>query len=232
MKPHAFKLTFLILGILMPQLLHAAPATTVSLRLKRYVIRAEDDGIGGRGADLFMGYLVSGTTRSFGGSTAEVGGITTSNGQPKGTHTRNESLFTVDIPDGASVAIRLHLIESDETSERTKRAFAEARPPKFSDGARRVSPADVVNLFKSPATTIAGIFTGGRNTDDDYGSWTILLKNTKGKISVTPQTHDKDCTERVHNPAVPVDGKWRYMATLTYNDGDNDIDAQILVKAK
>ena len=234
MKTHLFKLFvgLSILAITAPPL-HAGPSASVSLRLKFYAIRKEDDGLGGNGVDLYLAYLVSGPISSFGGSTPVAGGLSTGNGpgEPRNVHRRGDSLFTVDIPDGASVAVHLHMIESDETTSQIKKAFGDGHPPNFSVGARSVSPGDIVDVFKGSIEPIRR-FLSGSNTDDDYGHWSFVLKNTGGKVTTSIQERGVGCSEDFQNESVSIDGQWRDLMGVNFKDSENDIGAELEINAK
>src|SRR5687768_17615078 len=117
----------------------AAPETpqpdVVRVTLARYVVHEEDDGFGGHGVDLYMGYLMSGAV-SGGGTSPVMGGLTKNNGgQPRNTHEMQQALFTVPLPaagkEGEFAVAKLHLIESDQSTGLIQQAFNSAVVPTF-----------------------------------------------------------------------------------------------------
>jgi hypothetical protein len=158
----------------------------VRLTLARYVVHEEDDGLGGNGSDLYMGYLMSGAV-SGGGATAVLGGLTKNNGgQPRNTHEANQALFTVPLPpageDGEFAVARLHLIESDQTTGLIQQAFNAAVVPTFNAVAPpTLTQADLPIFYLVPFGPILRLL-GESNTDDDYGHWDVIFWSQNGVV--------------------------------------------------
>jgi len=199
-------------------------STTVQVILTKYVIHEEDDGVGGMGVDLYMGFLASGVDAES-GTTPVSGGMTKNNGgDPRNAHNVTQSLFTLELARGEGVCgvARLHLIESDETTSQVKQAFAAAQIPKFGDiPPAQLTGADVPLLYLGPIGAIIKLL-GGANTDDDYGHWNLSFSRRNGAIHCQIQGGDSRCHATPSTLEISDHGV--ASLSLSYIDGDNDLE--------
>ncbi len=199
------------------------------LTLARYVVHEEDDGPGGNGVDLYMGYLMSGAV-SGGGTTSVVGGLTRSNGgQPRTSHDVQQALFTLPLPtageQGAFAVARLHLIESDQSTGIVQQAFAAAVLPTFGAVAPpNLTEADLPIFYLVPFGPILRLL-GASNTDDDYGHWDLTFWAQDGVIGCKAAGGTAECHA---NPSwFVITPSSQTPLVLSYVDDDNDIDCVV-----
>src|SRR4051812_33917143 len=88
------------------------PPTKLTFRHVSYTVRDEDDGAGGNGVDLYMGWLVVGKASSFGGTSAVADGLKDNNGDgpKKNVHVRNEEMFSIDLPTDTVIYVKFNMI--------------------------------------------------------------------------------------------------------------------------
>ena len=205
---------------------------SIWLNLDRYVIHKEDDGPGGAGVDLYMGYLASGTA-AVNGTTAVSGGLSDSNGgqngQPRNSHEVAQSLFTLQLDasgqDGACGVARLHLIESDQSTAAVRQAFASAQVPTFANiPAPQFEAADVALFYLGPLGAIIKIL-GSANSDDDYGHWSLAFSRAGETVTCRAIELGAHCFAVPATVVLPQSGSTSL--TLSYVDSDNDIDCII-----
>jgi hypothetical protein len=199
-------------------------STTVQVTLAKYVVHEEDDGVGGSGVDLYMGFLASGVEAES-GSTPASGGMTKNNGgEPRNVHDVTQSLFALQLASGEGTCgvARLHLIESDETTLQVKQAFAAAQIPRFGDiPPAQLTGADVPLLYLGPIGAIIKLL-GGANTDDDYGHWNLTFSRRNGAIHCQIQGGDSHCHATPSSLEISDHGV--ASLSLSYIDDDNDIE--------
>ena len=201
----------------------------VRLILSRYVVHEEDDGLGGNGSDLYVGYLLSGAVGQ-GGATSVRGGLTNSNGgNPRNTHDVQQALFTVPLPpagqDGEFAVARLYLIESDQTTGLIQQAFSQAVVPNFTAIAPpTITAADLPLFYLVPFAPIVKLL-GQSNTDDDYGHWDLILFSQSGTVGFKAMGATPESSANPSWAVIAAGSKTQLV--LTYVDADNDIDCVI-----
>ena len=224
----------------------------VRVTLLRYVVHAEDDGLGGEGVDLYLGYMASEQVQALaiklGGHTAlpldlpaakpqwqpKAGGVhgttqvlegrqSTNGGSPRNTHQVNTILFEAPV-DASGQAVRLNLYESDGTTEQVRRAYERAVVPSVQQAGIDVSGRDIASFFLVPFAPIAELVTM-LNTDDTYGQWDLGIARAAGggyQVQV-----GGDATPAQF--AVPAGGSAE--TTLRFLDPQNDIEAIVRIES-
>lgn len=195
------------------------------LKIAAYdVVHFDDAG----GVDLYVGYIVNSKIRRFGGSTDPRGDLRNNNGVNGGVqHPVDQPLFDVDIPDGTWASMSLTLIESDQTTDKVRAAFAAATAPDF--GAYNIGFSITFtdsfwkNVLGNLKNLAVGIFTGAINTDDDYGTFLIGAEAHADRIEmhlgppagpiIYGQTNVNGWSTTVR-----LGGDWQPVVTLIFND--------------
>jgi hypothetical protein len=201
----------------------------VRVTLARYVVHEEDDGFGGHGVDLYMGYVMSGAV-SGGGTTSVMGGLTKNNGgQPRNTHEMQQALFTVPVPaagdEGAFAVARLHLIESDQSTGLIQQAFKSAVVPAFNTVAPpNLTQADLPIFYLVPMGFIVRLLAES-NTDDDYGHWDLIFWSQNGVVGCKAMGGTPECSANPSWCVITASSKTQIV--LSYVDSQNDIDCVI-----
>jgi hypothetical protein len=208
---------------------HTPQPDIVRVALARYVVHEEDDGFGGHGVDLYMGYLMSGAI-SGGGTTPVMGGLTKNNGgQPRNTHQIQQTLFGVPVPtageEGEFAVAKLHLIESDQSTGLIQQAFNSAVVPEFKTVAPpHLTQADLPIFYLVPMGPIIRLLAGS-NTDDDYGHWDLIFWSQDGVVGCKAMGGTPECSA---NPSwCVITPSSKSQIVLSYVDSDNDIDCVI-----
>ncbi|MEO8366995.1 MAG: hypothetical protein ABI538_12380 [Pseudoxanthomonas sp.] len=220
------------------------PVYTDQLRvtLLRYIVRKEDDGLGGHGVDLYIGYLASAGKKesttafstNFGADNINENGphgtsqvapsLTNGNGTDgSGRHEVNELLFDMEV--GASPGVmRLNMIESDNTTPAIKKAYDDAKVPDFQkpSGPGGVAAQDIGLFFAVPFAPIIKILQNA-NTDDDYGQWGLSIARVGDSIEC--KVVDKGSKSLSKSATIKLGPEETAELTLQYLDNDNDIDA-------
>jgi hypothetical protein len=201
----------------------------VRVTLARYVVHEEDDGFGGHGVDLYMGYLMSGVVGG-GGTTPVIGGLTKNNGgQPRNTHEVRQELFTMPLPPAGNrvefAVARVHLIESDQSTGVIQQAFNSAVVPAFNQVAPpHLTTADLPIFYLVPLGFIVRLLAES-NTDDDYGHWNLIFWSQNGVVGCSASGGTPECHASPTWCVISPSSKTEIV--LSYVDSDNDIDCVI-----
>lgn len=199
-----------------------AQAVMVTLSLDSYKIYREDDGAGGAGVDLYLGYIASGGLRSApvkaNGTTAVKSGLTARSG---GVHIARQELFSRQLAPKGDIVVQVNLLEADESTSRIVEGYANASVPTFSEAVHTYSDAEVAGLMLS-FVGAAVVLLIQANSDDDYGAWTLRLVHGTDRVTCRIVARDRQSVA-VH-PEIVVKRGSIGAFTLRYVDGENDVE--------
>ena len=215
----------------------------IAVKLARYVIHQEDDGLGGKGVDLYLGYLASSpfslrsnvitvggaatqsVSGAVGGTTPVSGGLQKGNGQgPKNTHIVNQHLFTAKIGTHTPFAADVRMLEADDSTSEIVAAYAvgRERPVDSRDPVPMLDATQIAAYFAGPVEAIVNILKTS-NSDDDYGHWQLSFSQENGQVRLSAYAKDERCSVVQSSMTAPCE------VTLKYLDDDNDIEAVLSV---
>lgn len=201
----------------------ATPSTVmVTLTLESYRIYKEDDGAGGAGVDLYVGYIASGGLKA--APITAHGTTAVKSGLKEGHYGASQELFTRPLAAGGDIAVQLNLLEADESTSTIVDGYARSAVPTFEREPHTYSDAEIAGLMLSYFG--AGIVLLIKaNSDDDYGAWTVRLVNDGAQVSCRVMARDRSSVAVDPHITVAKGGSGTF--TLRYVDSENDVECMM-----